>query len=398
MALLTPPQYVNHSLHHVFDSLRWGIDTPPTLHCHVKAQRERLGLRPSELARLTGITRQALHAVETGRYVPSTLIALHLARVLGCPVETLFELHEPSVTARLVGEAPALPTRVQLAQVGPHLLAFPLTGGRALRTPADGTVRAPAQDQTVQVELTGPLDLSQRTAVLAGCDPSLELFVPHLARSVPDVRLAWHPMASFSALQALGRQEAHAAGIHLWDAPSGTSNLPFVQALLPGRPTHLFTLWSWEQGLIVAPGNPLGLTGAADLVRPGIRLVNREDGAGSRLLLDAWLDAAGVTPAGRRHLTGYDTEATSHLDLAGRIAVGQADAGPGPRSAAQALGLAFVPLQVERFDLVVPDEHLDHPALRALLDVARSDAFRAELQTLGGYDPSHAGELWRTGA
>lgn len=330
--------------------------------------------------------------------MPSTLVALHLARVLGCSTEALFELRESSVTARLVGATPGLPSRVQLAQVGPRLLAFPLAGGQGLRTPADGTVRVCDHHQDVQVELSGSLAVPQRTAVVAGCDPSLELFVPHLARRTPEVRLAWQPMASLPALQALARGEAHAAGIHLWDAPSGTSNLPFVQALLPGRPMHLFTLWAWEQGLIVAPGNPLGLTGAADLMRSDVRLITRETGAGSRLLLDAWLDQAGYTLRPQQGLPDDTVEATSHLDLVERIAAGQADVGPGPRSAARALRLDFVPLQVERFDLVVPDEHLEHPALRALLDVARSNAFRTELQALGGYDPSHAGELWRTSA
>ena len=149
---------------------------------------------------------------------------------------------------------------------------------------------------------------------------------------------------------------------------------------------------------MVGRGNPHGMTGAQSLLRPGVRLVNREVGAGSCPLLDAWLAGLDVTVAQRQRLSGYRDEAGSHLEAAGRVAAGLADAAPGPRSAAQALGLDFVHIQTERFDLVVPDPHLTRPAVAALIIVARQQPVRAELSSLGGYDPANGGEFWQSTA
>ncbi|WP_216320105.1 substrate-binding domain-containing protein [Deinococcus aestuarii] len=370
---------------------------PGTLRSHVKALRERAHLGPSELARRVGISRQALHKIETGVSPPSTLIAFHLARALHCRVDELFTLVPPAVTATLCGTVNG-DTRVQLAQVAERVLAFPLTGTPGFRQTADGVAHPPGGGRMaageVPVELLGPPERLPRTAVLVGCDPSLELLSTHVAGHTPEVRVLWSPVSSLAALEALGRGEAHAAAIHLWDAHTSVSNLPFVARLFPGRVMHLLTLWSWEQGLMLPPGNPKGVTGVSDL--PGLQLVNREAGAGSRLLLDAWLGDLGLTLRQRRALPGYGDEVHSPLEAAGRVAAGQADVAPGPRSAAQALGLHFVPVQVERLDLVVPDEHLFHPGLTALIEVAQTSAFRADLALLGGYDPSHAGERWQT--
>lgn len=358
--------------------------------------RERAGLRPAQLAQQVGITRQALHSIETGAYVPNTLIALHLARVLRCAVEDLFSLPEHEVQAKLVGPAP-LPARVRLAQVRGEWLAFPAAGQGGLTEVADGVATHLSAGQA-KVELFGDLELARRSAVLAGCDPALALLSTHVARQHQGTRLVRHELSSKAALRALARGEAHAAGIHLFDAASGVSNLPFVQREFPAGDLHLFTLWSWEQGLQVAAGNPKGIAGVTDLLRPEIRLQNREQDAGSRLLLDAWLDAAGISQGARRGVTGYQNEINTPLGAARRIADGEADVAVGPRSAAVALGLDFIPLQVERFDLVVPAEWVDHAGIQAMLSVVQQTAFRTELRALGGYDPTHAGELWKTTA
>nr|WP_255639138.1 substrate-binding domain-containing protein [Deinococcus betulae] len=369
------------------------MSAPPTTQPpQVRARREQLGLRAGECARLTGITRQALHAIETGAYVPNTLTALQLARVLSCCVEDLFALAPAGVQARLVGQAPP-PARVRLAQVGPELLAFPLSGQAGLGEAADGLAQS-AAGGLAQVELLGDPQRAAQTLVVAGCDPALSLLGTHAARQ--EGHLLLRPLSSLAALRALAAGEAHAAGIHLYDARSGVSNLPFVERALPDRAVHVLTLWMWEQGLMVAPGNPCGVTGVEDLLRPGLRLQNREPDAGSRLLLDSWLDAAGIGPERRLDLAGYGHEVGTPLAAAERVAAGAADVAPGPRSAALALGLDFVPLQTERFDLVVPDEFLAHPGLHRLLAAVRQPAFRSDLCALGGYDPAHAGDLWQT--
>ncbi len=384
----------------VMSSIVYGIGvgtTSVTLHSHVRTLRERAHLGPSELARQAGISRQALHKIEAGVYPPSTLIAFQLAQALNCRVDDLFTLTPPALTATLCGAITG-DARVQLARIGERTLAFPLTGTPGFRQTADGVAHPPegrpVTGGAVLVDLLGSIDRPSRTAVLAGCDPSLELLSTHVTVHTPEVRVLWHPASSVAALEALARGEAHAAAIHLWDAETGVSNRPFVERLFPGQVMHLLTLWSWEQGLMLPPGNPRGVTGPADL--PHLRLTNRESGAGSRLLLDSWLTDLGLTLAQRAALPGYGDEVHSHLEAAQRVASGQADVAPGPRSAAQALGLHFIPVQVERFDLVVPDAHLHHPALTALLEVAQDPAFRADLALLGGYDPTHAGEPWHT--
>ena len=146
----------------------------------------------------------------------------------------------------------------------------------------------------------------------------------------------------------------------------------------------------WEQGLLVAPGNPRGIRRAGDLARPDIRLVNREAGSGARALLDAELARAGLTPADAR---GYEAAVGSHLAVAEAIAAGLADAGVGIRAAAQALGLGFVALAEERYDLVIPRAFSEQPPVQALLDTLRSPLFRLEVEALGGYDVSRMGDV-----
>lgn len=380
-----------------------AIPDAAALNCQVRARREALHLRPTELALQCSITRQALHSIETGAYVPNTVVSLKLAHALSCKVEDLFHLPELTVTAQVIGTVVLPGGRVQLAWVGDRLLAFAVSGEAGWGQPADGTVVAPHESAAlstspdqVAVQLFADQGQARRTAVLIGCDPSLGVASSHVSRSTPETRVLWQSASSLQALKAVARGEAHAAGIHLWDARSGMSNLGAVERELPGQRVHLFTLWSWEQGLMVARGNPHGIQGASDLLQPGLRMVNREKGSGSRALLDAWLADLDLSVLLRRKLPGYRHEAHSHLEAAGVVAAGKADAAPGPRSAALALGLDFVPLQTERFDLVVPDGYLKHPAIAALIAVAQMQTFRAEIASLGGYDPAHAGEHWQS--
>ena len=367
------------------------------LTCQVRARREALHLRPTELALRCSITRQALHSIETGAYVPNTVVSLKLAQALSCRVEDLFSLPECGVLAQVIGPPVPEGGRVQLAWMGDRLLAFPVSGEAGWGQPADGTVSFPANSgDRAEVQLFSDQGQARRTAVLVGCDPALGVASSHVARHQPDTRLLWQSASSLQALKSVAHGEAHAAGIHLWDARSGVSNLPFVEREFPGQRIHLYTLWSWEQGLLVAKGNPHGIQGVADLLRPELRMVNRERGSGSRALMDAWLNELDLPLMERRSLPGYKHEAHSHLEAAGQVAAGKADAAPGPRSAAQARGLHFIPLQTERFDLVVPDVHLNHPAVQALIAVAQGHTFRAEVSSLGGYDPAHAGEHWQS--
>lgn len=365
------------------------------LESYVRGKRVAAGLSQSELAQRAGLTRQAVSAIEAGHYVPNTAVALRLAGVLDCPVEELFALPGDSrrVSAELLGALPeSSPGRVQLARVGPRLLARPLAGVSGTITTADGILRQHGDPSTsaTQIDLLVDPRVIENTAVVAGCDPSLALIGAHLTRRYPSYRLLWVQGGSLSALQALGRGEVHAAGSHLRDPKTGQENVPFARRELSGRSMTVVTLSRWQQGLIVAAGNPKGIREVADLLRPDVRIVNRELGSGGRTMLDDRLVRFGGNPDG---IEGYRHELASHMAVAEAVAAGQADAGPGIEAAARAFGLDFVPLQVERYDLVIPLEQLESAPIQALLEVAATRACRDEVEALGGYDSSEVGTI-----
>src|SRR5262245_4386150 len=294
-------------------------------------------------------------------------------------------------------EAPAR-HRSRLGWVGQRLLARPLMGAKHAFEAADGVtvptaqaLRAPeAMGRCVTVDVLIDAQLPEHTVVICGCDPALELLGAHLARRYPTFRLLWVQSGSLAALRMLGRGEAHAAGTHLWDPESGEYNLPYVRRELADRRVVVVTLSQWQQGLIVARGNPKGIAGPADLARQDITIVNREAEAGSRTMLDVWLHQAGIAP---HWVGGYAREVRSHAEVAEAVACGTADVGPGILAVARALGLDFLPLQDERYDLVIPVEFLNTAPVQAVLDMAVSAPFLTELEALGGYDSSRTGTV-----
>jgi putative molybdopterin biosynthesis protein len=181
----------------------------------------------------------------------------------------------------------------------------------------------------------------------------------------------------------------HLAGSHLLDPESGEYTLPYVDRVLEGRAVAVVRLVHRDQGLIVAAGNPLGLGGLDDLARPGLRYVNRQRGAGTRVLLDAELRTRAVDPA---TVSGYEREEHTHLAVAAAIAAGRADCGLGVLAAARAFGLGFVPVTREPYDLVVAPDALEDPKLAPLWALMREPGFRTAVEALGGYD---AGEMGR---
>lgn len=369
----------------------------------VRERRLAAGLSQAELARRAGVTRQAVNAIELGRVAPGVGVALRLAETLGCQVEDLFRLPEvfPRVRARVVGKAarregPAPgPTtrRARVAMVGAEVVALPIHGPLEMMvgfTEAEGFLQGGAGEGLADVELLVPRERLAETVVVAGCDPALPLLAAQLARVAPRFRLAGLSLGSRQALLTLREGGAHVAGLHVRDPETGEPNLPLIRDILAGHPCVVVGYATWEEGLLVAPGNPRGIHGAADLARPGVRIVNREPGSGARALLDQVLAAAGVDPA---RVEGYGTEATSHLAVAQAVALGLVDAGVGVRAVGRALGLEFVPLQQNRYDLVIPLDHLEHPPVQALLEALQRRAFRLEVEAAGGYDTTRAGSI-----
>ena len=371
---------------------------------HLRSVRTKLGLSQGELAVRVGVTRQAVSAIESNLYLPTTAVALRLASVLSCRVEDLFSLvpTKDIVEGILIGSLPQAetsthPIRVKVSSVGKRTIIRPVTDlGEQLSftVPADGYVTETSGKQsgtTVRVKLSRDREAIEQEISVAGCDPSIFLVGEHLRRSKDRTTVVGWTMGSMAALQSLQRGEVHVAGMHLFDPVTGESNLPFLRRSLKGSDYEVVTFATWEEGFLVRAGNPLSIRAAADLVEPMVTLVNREEGSGARLLLDQQLRTSGIEPA---HVRGYDRIASTHFEVARAIAERRAEVGIGIRSAAQYFGLDFVPLQVARYDLVVPKPYLtSHPTLTHLFETLVSRPFRDEIEALGGYDTTETGKL-----
>jgi molybdate-binding protein len=260
--------------------------------------------------------------------------------------------------------------------------------------PADGyvaDVRGRVSGATVRVTLSRDRQTIEQEIFVAGCDPAIFLAGAHLRQHKDQTSVVGWTMGSTAALRALQQGEVHVAGLHLFDPKTGESNLPFLRRALKSSNYDIVTFATWEEGLLVRAGNPKSIRAVSDTADSHVTLVNREEGAGARLLLDQRLRAAGISP---NQVKGYGTIVSSHFEVARAITSGQADVGVGIRSAAQLFGLAFVPLQAARYDLVVPKAYLkSHPTLAHLFDTIVSRSFRNEIEALGGYDTSETGTL-----
>ena len=200
-------------------------------------------------------------------------------------------------------------------------------------------------------------------------------------------------MGSLGGLVALRDGLCHLAGSHLLDPATGEYTLPYLDRIF-GADAELAVvrLVHRDQGLLVAPGNPLGLTGIADLTRPGLRYVNRQRGAGTRVLLDHELGRLGVDPAA---VSGYSREEHTHLGVAAAVAAGRADTGLGIQAAARAFGLDFVPVAREPYDLVLRAASLADAVLAPLWALLEQPDFRTEVEKLGGYSCAETGRRIR---
>jgi molybdate-binding protein len=302
----------------------------------------------------------------------------------------------------LIGHLPhndmaSSPIRVKVSKVGLKTVVRPVTGlGEALSftVPADGYVveaRGQASGAMVRVKLSRDRQMIEQAISVAGCDLAIFLAGEHMRRRKDQTSVVCWTMGSTAALRALQQGEVHVAGLHLLDPATGESNLPFLRRTLKGSNYDVVTFATWEEGLLVQAGNPKSLRTVSDVADPSVTLVNREEGAGARLLLDQRLRSAGINS---KQLKGYGTIVASHFDVARAIASRQADVGIGIRSAAQLFGLDFIPLQSARYDLVVPKAYLtSHPTLAHLFETLVSRPFRNEIESLGGYDTRETGTL-----
>ncbi len=291
--------------------------------------------------------------------------------------------------------------RVTVGKVGEQWLAAPLARGAGVITSlvrADGILIVPRGQQGYDagVEVTvrlyrQPHELSNTIFAIGSHDVILDLLAQFLAAH--DRRLASAHVGSLGGLIALRRGEAHLAGSHLLDPETGEYNLPYIRRYLPGVPVVVLGLVEREQGLMVKPGNPKNIRGLEDLTRSDVTFVNRQRGAGTRVLLDYHLNRLGISP---EQVQGYIQEEFTHLAVAAAVAAGRADCGLGIPAAAQALGLDFVPLFHERYDLIIPKEHYKSDLLAPLKTVLANERFQQNVMRLPGYNIDAMGKIIAT--
>jgi molybdate-binding protein/DNA-binding XRE family transcriptional regulator len=360
--------------------------------------RQKRGLGAAELAGAVGVSRQTIYAMEAGNYVPNTVVGLRLARVLSCRVEDLFILDdEPparpeSLDATLIGgtQQSYEGQPVQLCQVNGALVAVAPDSLDWSLPAADAVLLSkPRSAKTGDVKVQpfhGNLDLSKRLLV-AGCDPGISVLARHMRRA--GVELVLINRNSTQALDLLKQGLVHIAGTHLSNSGEGVGDtLGPIRRVFDRRSVAVIGFSNWEEGIVVARGNPKNIQSIGDFARKDVRIINREPGAAVRFMLDSELEKRRISV---KSINGYDAIARGHLPSAMQVMSGGADCAIATKAAARVFGLDFIMLVRERYDFVLRRKHLDMPEVQALCETLGKIQFRQELEAMGGYDTSPAG-------
>jgi len=290
--------------------------------------------------------------------------------------------------------------RVKLGRVGDRVVAAPLPRGAGCITTiteADGILRIPRnveglrEGEQMRAELLRTADSIDKTLMIVGShDNSLDILADELRRSAADITLSSSHVGSMGGLMAIKRGVCHLAGSHLLDTADGSYNGSYIRKYLPNEDIRLVHLVMRDQGLIVPRGNPKKIGGIEDLVRDDVRFINRQGGAGTRILLDFRLKELGIDPAA---IAGYTDEEFTHMAVAVAVLSGTADVGLGIQAAARALDLDFIPVVTEQYDLVIPGRFFDEFGIQVLLETIRTDRFKQRVEALGGYHTEETGKI-----
>lgn len=289
--------------------------------------------------------------------------------------------------------------RVRLGKVQDKLIVQSLPRGAGTVTSlvkADGVMCVPRLSEgypagtEVDVRILRPEGIPPTTVVVGSHDLVLDVIADLLQKKYPGFRLISSHVGSMGGLTALKRGEAHLAGVHLLDEETGEYNLSYVKRVLNGRKMVLVNLSYRIQGMLVAPGNPKGFRKLKDLAESNLRFINRQRGSGTRLLLDHLLRKEGISPA---MIYGYEREEYTHMAVAVAVASGSADAGLGIQAAANALGLDFIPVGEERYDLCIPAEFWDEPEICFVRKILADPDFHQAVEKLQGYDFRDCGKI-----
>ncbi len=354
-------------------------------------QREEISIKSTPII---GVPGYPVSAAITGELFVEPLLARWLGRSSISP---------PTIKATLTRKitSPAGDDdfiRVAVGRVGERILAAPLARGAGVITSlvrADGLVLLPRGSQgmpagsDLEVRLYRSPEEIDRTIFATGShDITLDILAQFLYGA--QRRLAAANVGSIAGLVALSRHEAHLAGAHLLDPETGEYNLPYVSQYLPDVPVRIIALVGRSQGLLIRKGNPKRIQSLGDLTREDVRFVNRQRGAGTRLLLDYQLEKLGIS---KESIQGYQHQEYTHLAVGAAIASGRADCGMGIEAVTQSLDLDFIPLVEERYDLIIPEEYVGQSLLEPLFGVLENSDFRKMVAALPGYDTAPMGEL-----
>ena len=295
--------------------------------------------------------------------------------------------------------------RVKVGKVGDNFIATPVSRGAGILMSlvrADGFIRIPAMSEgigagtEVDVELMRSKGDIKNTIVCIGShDNALDLLANILKKRHPKFSLSSAHVGSMGGLMALKRGEAHMAGTHLLDEDTGEYNVPFIRRIFSDKKILLINLVYREQGLLVLKGNPKNIKGFEDLARSDVVFVNRQSGAGTRLLTEKCLRELGIKT---EDVKGYEREEYTHMGVASAVLTGVADTGLAILASARALNLDFIPVAKERYDLAIPHEFFETEMLQNLIKIISKDTeFKDMVTGLGGYDVSDMGKVMYEG-
>ena len=290
--------------------------------------------------------------------------------------------------------------RVRMGEVSGKIMASPLGRGSGVVSSfmkADGIMEIPQgvegyeAGSEVTVRLLKKREALSRTLVAIGShDPLLDEISDLLHSSDPSLHMSSTHVGSMGGIMAVKRGETHIAGVHLLNEADGVYNTAFIRKYFPQGGVRLVECVGRTQGLMLQKGNPKNIQGISDLTQPGVRYVNRQKGSGTRILIDYLCRKGGIAADS---IYGYDREEFTHTSVAAQIASDTADAGMGIFSAAKLYDLDFLPICMEQYDLLIPDEAWDTELVQRLIGILKSDAFWKRLEALGGYELHHPGEV-----
>lgn len=356
--------------------------------------------KPVILAIVRGKPVIGLPGYPVSAYIGFENFVTPVLQMMGKRPEKISDSVEAIISKRLVSSLKHKEyVRVKVGKVGDNFVAAPLARGAGAAMSlvrADGfcvieqTSEGVEAGEKVDIELYRSKGEIENTAVIIGShDLILDVIADIMPNKYPNMHVSSTHVGSMGGLMALRRGEAHMAPVHLLDEATGEYNVSYLKRMFK-EPMALIKGVDRVQGIMVKKGNPLGITDITDLADGKVRYVNRQRGAGTRVLFDYKLKESGIETD---LIKGYDREMATHMAVAASVASDSADAGMGVLSAAQAMGLDFIPVGVEEYDFAIPQRFLDLPYVKAFIEILQSDDFTKRLDELGGYEVRNTGKI-----